>query len=143
MYLFINSAQSNLTFPANRPYSFTVDINQQLEFLQGDWVCGLRELRFQRPGDLEGIFLISTDTIQSSHVHGIYQPALTIFPVEARKRRASFTDHIIYDNPYYIPLVRGNGNQIHFEIKTLSSHNNLQLNFQKVWLVLEYKPASK
>ena len=100
-YLFLSSEDSKEKHPGNGPEDFTIELPRPLT-LEGNWVCGVREVKFPNSIDTNTIY-ICTDICQESLVCDTYSPVIrmvNISSAKATKKTLTFTD------PFYVKVKR-------------------------------------
>ena len=123
MYLFIRHDQSMQYSSTNTPHQFSVWLHQPLNLRTQQWECAITEYSVQSIPTLHGDFLINTNFTDVSNVFGSSQPTLRHFNIQPAVDSTSLQYHQCMPAvPYYMPVLNGTTQQLHFSIQPVQSH---------------------
>lgn len=96
-YLFLHSDLSKDRYPSNQPGDFTVEFPYPYE-LQGQWVCGLKEIRISLR---EEVLYVCSDVCDESYAENTMLPVLRALQ---KPKGKSVLTYFHFDNPMYVKV---------------------------------------
>ena len=134
MYVFIDSQQSEIYSNDITWRSFAAILQEEFNFDGGYWEVALKEIRLKVGNDTSGLFLISSDIVQTSLTYGRQENALRAIHIDRKKRNVV---HLEFADPYYFPVSCRETSFINFTINNVDPQTKGDI--KRVWLVLHFR----
>jgi len=119
VHVFFKHNETDALYETNTPYSFTIQLPEELNTKQYVWECCLKELCITRPANLSGVFAVYADLVRNSPVYGAQAPILRTFHLQDIPQKLAFPtiDYLEFHSSLFFPVHKNILKTIRFYIR--------------------------